>query len=98
MSRKQLIKILAVLPPALTALLYGGGYVSQFLYNYDVWQESGGTLYSGTSPAFPDSGFLACIRAAFRFPYGLYGIAACIAAIFILIVMIMHMGDSDGGE
>ena len=98
MSRKQLIKILAILPPALTALLYGGGYISQFLYNYDVWQESGGTLYSGTSPAFPDSGFLACIRAAFRFPYGLYGIAACIAAIFILIVMIMHMGDSDGGE
>ena len=40
-SRKQWIKALAVLPFAIGALLYGGGYLSQFFYNYHVWQQAG---------------------------------------------------------
>ena len=40
-DRRQLIKIALILPIALTALLYGGGYISQFLYNYEVWQAAG---------------------------------------------------------
>lgn len=97
-SRKQLIKVLAVLPFAIAALLYGGGYISQFLYNYHVWQQAGGTLYSGTSPEFPDPGFLSCVLAAFRFPYGLYGVGICVAVIGILVFMVMRMGYSETGE
>ena len=97
-SRKQLIKALAVLPIAIAALLYGGGYISQFLYNHHVWQQAGGTLYSGTSPEFPDPGFLPCILAAFRFPYGLYGVGICVAVIGILVFMVMRMGYSEAGE
>lgn len=97
-SRKQLIKVLAVLPFAVAALLYGGGYISQFLYNHHVWQQAGGTLYSGTSPEFPDPGFLSCILAAFRFPYGLYGVGICVAVIGILVFMVMRMGYSETGE
>ena len=97
-SRKQWIKALAVLPFAIGALLYGGGYLSQFFYNYHVWQQAGGTLYSGTSPEFPDPGFLACIRSAFRFPYGLYGVGICVAVIGILVFMVMRMGYSETGE
>lgn len=97
-SRKQLIKALAVLPFAIAALLYGGGYISQFLYNHHVWQQAGGTLYSGTSPEFPDPGFLPCILAAFRFPYGLYGVGICVAVIGILVFMVMRMGYSETGE
>lgn len=97
-SRKQLIKVLAVLPFAIAALLYGGGYISQFLYNHHVWQQAGGTLYSGTSPEFPDPGFLSCVLAAFRFPYGLYGVGVCVAVIGILVFMVMRMGYSETGE
>lgn len=97
-SRKQLIKALAVLPIAIVALLYGGGYISQFLYNHHVWQQAGGTLYSGTSPEFPDPGFFPCILAAFRFPYGLYGVGICVAVIGILVFMVMRMGYSEAGE
>ncbi|MCI8291617.1 MAG: type IV secretory system conjugative DNA transfer family protein [Clostridia bacterium] len=84
-----------IIPIALGALLYGGGYIAQFLYNYDVWQAAGGTF--GTSPEFPDSGFFACIAAVFRWPYGLYGVGGCIAALGVLIFMVMRMGYSETG-
>ena len=54
-SRKQKIIILICLPAALFALLYAGGFVSQFFCNYKVWQEAGGEF--GTAPEFPDPGF-----------------------------------------
>ena len=92
-SRKKLIKVLAILPFAIAALLYGGGYIGQFLYNHHVWQQAGGTLYSG-----PDPGFLSCVLAAFRFPYGLYGVGICVAVIGILVFMVMRMGYSETGE
>ena len=97
-QKKNLLKLLLIIPPALAALLYAGGYIAQFMYNYEVWAESGGTMYSGTSPAFPDPGFLACITSAFRFPYGLYGIGICILCLGLLILMVMKMGGSDTGE
>ena len=78
------------------ALLYGGGYVAQFLYNYDVWQVAGGGY--GTAPQFPDYGFLVCLRSVFRFPYGLYGLGICIGLLALLILMVMRMGGSDSGE
>lgn len=97
-SRKNLIKTLLPLPFAIVALLYGGGYLSQFIYNYEVWQQNGGTTYGGTAPAFPDSDFISCILSAFRFPYGLYGIGICVLVLALLIIMVMRMGYSDTGE
>lgn len=82
----------------MTALLYGGGYIAQFIYNYDVWTASGETLYSGTAPSFPDSSFGACIASVFRFPYGLYGIGICCLCIGLLILMVMKMGAGEGGD
>ena len=52
----------------------------------------------GTSPAFPDAGFVLCLAAAFHFPYGLYGLGLCIGALALLILMVMRMGYSEGGE
>ena len=52
----------------------------------------------GTSPAFPDAGFFPCLAAAFHFPYGLYGLGLCIGALALLILMVMRMGYSEGGE
>ena len=90
-----MIKLLIIIPIALAALLYGGGYISQFLYNYDVWQAAGGTF--GTAPEFPDSNFFACITAVFRWPHGLYGVGGCVAALGVLIFMVMRMGHSETG-
>ncbi len=94
-TKKAIIKLLLILPIALGALLYGGGYIAQFLYNYDVWQAAGGTF--GTSPEFPNSNFFVCIASVFRWPYGLYGVGGCVAALAVLIFMVMRMGYSETG-
>lgn len=39
-----------------------------------------------------------CLAAAFHFPYGLYGLGLCIGALALLILMVMRMGYSEGGE
>ena len=95
-SRKKIIQLSVVLPAALAALFYGGGYIAQFIYNYDVWQ-AGGAVF-GTAPQFPDPNFFACIGAVFRWPSGLYGLGVCVGALFLLIFMVMRMGYSDTGE
>ncbi len=46
----------------------------------------------------PDAGFFVCLAAAFRFPYGFYGVGICTAVIALLIFMVMRMGYSDTGE
>ncbi len=94
-TKKAIVKLLLILPIALGALLYGGGYIAQFLYNYDVWQAAGGTF--GTSPEFPNSNFFVCIASVFRWPYGLYGVGGCVAALVVLIFMVMRMGYSETG-
>ena len=84
-----------MLPVALGALLYGGGYIAQFLYNYDVWQAAGGVF--GTAPEFPDGNFFICVAAVFHWPYGLYGVGGCVAALAVLVFMVMRMGYSETG-
>ncbi len=61
-----------------------------------MWQAAGGEF--GTSPQFPDGGFFACIAAVFRWPYGLYGVGGCVAALAVLVFMVMRMGYSETGE
>ena len=90
--------MLVIVPPALIALLYGSGYLAQFIYNYDVWSSSGGNLYGGTAPAFPDADFFLCLMSAFRMPYGLYGLGICLVCFGLLILMVMKMGAGDKGE
>lgn len=94
-SRKTLIKGLIILPVALLALLYGAGYLSQLLSNYDIWQAEGGVY--GTSPDFPDANFFSCLAAAFHFPYGLYGLGICVGLLALLVFLVMRMGYSDTG-
>ena len=96
-NRKKLISTLIAAPVLLGALLYASGFISQFIYNYKAWQDSGGTLYSGTSPSFPDPAFFSCLRAVFRFPSGLYGLGICVGAFAVLIFMVMRMGYGEGG-
>ena len=95
-SRKKLIKGLIAVPIAVLALLYGSGYLSQLLYNYERWQAAGGVY--GTAPDFPDPNFFLCLAAALHLPYGLYGLGICMGLLALLILMVMRMGYSDAGE
>ena len=81
-----------MLPILLLALAYAGGYVSQFLTNYQSWASSGGTPEDGTSPAFPEGSPAACLKALTVFPYSLYGIALCAGVSGLLVFMVMRMG------
>jgi len=95
---KKLISTLIAAPVALAVLLYGSGLIGQLIFNYQSWQDSGGTLYGGTSPALPDPVFFSCLRAVFRFPSGLYGLGVCAGGFAVLIVMVMRMGYTEGGS
>ena len=96
--RKRLFSILFGLPPLLFALLYGGGYIAQFIRNYREWQAAGGTPGGGTSPKMPSFSLDACFEAMFTFPFGVLGALICVGVLALLIVMVMRMGYGDTGE
>jgi type IV secretion system protein VirD4 len=95
---KKIIKIILPTIPLLFGLLYGGGYVAQFMRNYSEWQKNGGYMGDGTSPALPSAGIGECLSSIFVFPYGLFGIGICISAIVFLAFMVMKMGDGEATE
>ena len=84
--------------PLLAALLYGGGYVAQFIRNYYEWQLSGGGMGDGTSPRMPSLAIGKCFEAMFTFPFGIIGVFICIGVLAMLIFMVMRMGLGDKGE
>ena len=63
-NKKQKITLACFLPVALAALFYAGGYLAQFIYNYQAWTAEGGTPYSGTSPPMPDAAFGVCLHSS----------------------------------
>ena len=72
--------------------------MAQFLRNYNEWQNVGGTMGDGTSPATPSFAIGECFKAMFTFPYGIIGILICIGVLGLLIFMVMKMGYGDKGE
>ncbi len=97
-KRKRLLRILPVLPPLLFGLLYGSGYIAQFMRNYSEWQNAGGTPGDGTSPVAPSFAVSVCFEAIFSMPYGIFGILICVGVLALLLVMVMRMGYSETGE
>ena len=69
---------MAAAPVAFLAVLYAGGYLAQFIGNYADWKQGGGIPGDGTSPAVVSAGFVDCLGAAEKPPYGIYGIFICI--------------------
>jgi len=91
------LKILAA-AIAVPAVLYAGGYLAQFIGNYAVWKQGGGSPGDGTFPAMASPDVMACFRAALRPPYGIYGIFVCIGLLALLLFMVMRIGCSEAGE
>lgn len=93
--RKKLIETLAAVLILAVLLFYGGGFIGQLLYNYDIWQEAGGQF--GTAPQLPDANFFACLAALFRWPTGLYGLGLCAVGLATVVFGVMCMGRGEGG-
>lgn len=87
-----------VAPPLLIALLYGGGYIAQFMRNYSAWQSAGNSPGDGTTPVMPSFSPMECFSAIFTWPYGIFGILICVGVLALLLVMVMRMGYSETGE
>ena len=89
--KKQWWKLIFALP-ALALILYAGGFISQLIRNYKVWQAAGQI----GSPTYPSFELSVCIDGLFSFPYGLYGVGICLGALALLIFYMMYSGDNDG--
>ena len=98
MNKGKIIKGILALIPLTAALLYGSGYIAQFVRNYKMWQAAGGSMGDGTSPQMASPEISECIKALFSGSYGVVGFGICLCAIVILIVMIMKMGDGERTE
>lgn len=87
-----------VLLPIIGCTLYAGGYIAQFLRNYQFWERNGHFAGDGTSPPFPSLAPKECFSAVTDLPYGLYGLCICLAAFALLAFFLMRMGlDRNGG-
>lgn len=98
MKNKKILTVIITLPIISFALLYGGGYIAQFIENYKIWTSAGGTPGNSTAPKMPTFQVLTCLKAAFSFPYGLVGIGICLLAAALIIFLVMHMGQGESGE
>lgn len=97
MKNKKILWIICAVP-ILFSLIYGGGYIAQFIRNYQVWSSAGGTPGKTAGPSMPTFAILDCLKAAFSMPYGIMGIGIIVIALGLLIFMIMRMGIGDAGE
>ncbi len=55
--------------PLIGCTLYAGGYIAQFIRNYQFWEKSGHFAGDGTNPQFPSLAPLECFKALTDFPY-----------------------------
>ena len=90
-------KLIYLLPICLCTL-YAGGYVAQFIYNYQTWSAAGNFAGNGTYPQTASLHPKACLMALTRFPYNLYGIFLCLLAFGLLTFLVMRMGYDRNGE
>lgn len=98
MKNKKIFTVIVTVPLISFALLYGGGYIAQFIENYKIWTSAGGTPGNSTAPEMPTFQVITCIKSAFSFPYGLFGIGAVLIAAALIIILVMHMGQGESGE
>lgn len=50
---------------AIFPVLYAGGYLTQLIENYSIWQKAGHIPGDGTAPSLSQKGVSVCLSAAF---------------------------------
>lgn len=78
-------------------LLYVSGFLAQLLDHYALWREMGGVPGDGTSPVFPDKGFLKCIISVLSFS-GLKAFSGILAGIGLLMLMLWLRDKEDSRD
>ncbi len=96
MNRKW-TKLIYGLPICLCSI-YAGGYITQFIYNYQTWSAAGNFAGNGTYPETASLHPVNCLHALTRFPYNLYGILICLLAFALVAFLLMRMGYDRNGE
>ena len=76
--------------PITFCTLNAGGYVAQFIRNYQTWESAGNFAGNGTAPQIPSPHPLACLDALTAFPYNLFGIFLCLAAFGLLTFLLIR--------
>lgn len=94
-NRKVKLIVLGLI--AVIPLLYVGGYLSQLIDNYILWQAAGGTPGDGTAPDFPDKGILPCFIAVFSFS-GLKTMLILAAGIGLTVLISVFLGKGSKGD
>ena len=84
--------------PICICTLYTGGYIAQFIRNYQLWSATGHFAGDGSSPPIPSLSPQACVQALSHFPYNLYGIGICLLLFGLLTFLLMRMGYDRNGE
>lgn len=82
---------------AMVPILYAGGYLSQFIENYNAWRRLGGVPGDGTAPAFPEKGFLVCLSAALS-PSGLKAVLFITVAVACMMGLVLFVGRGEKGD
>ena len=54
--------------PIIGCTLYAGGYLAQFIRNYQVWENRGHFAGDGTNPKLPSVSPVDCLAALTDFP------------------------------
>lgn len=96
-ERPKRTRGICLLCMAIVPLIYGAGYLAQFMTNYRIWSAAGGIIGDGTSPPFPDAGIFPCMLHACSLD-GLYAFLLECILITVLLVMVLHMGTSSGEQ
>lgn len=98
MKSRNRWKLLYLLPIC-ACTVYAGGYVAQFIKNYQEWTAAGNFAGNGTYPKPASLHPLDCIHTILHyFPYNLYGIFLCLTVFGLITFLLMRMGNDRNGE
>lgn len=98
MKSRNWWKLLYLLPIC-ACTVYAGGYVAQFIKNYQEWTAAGNFAGNGTYPKPASLHPLDCIHTILHyFPYNLYGIFLCLTVFGLITFLLMRMGNDRNGE
>ena len=82
---------------AIFPVFYAGGYLTQLIENYSIWQKAGHIPGDGTAPSLPQKGVSVCLSAAFSL-MGLKVLFFLGLAISVIVLFAVFIGKGEKGD
>lgn len=82
---------------AIFPVLYAGGYLTQLIENYSIWQKAGHIPGDGTAPSLSQKGVSVCLSAAFSL-MGLKMLFFLGLAISVIVLFVVFIGKGEKGD